>query len=58
MAHIKLFMDCLCLSTGRLAAHIHHGEMAPLADFKKQCHWCFQKQNCTLYHKVETRKTS
>lgn len=36
----------------RLAAYIANREMAPLADFKKQCHWCYQKHNCALYHRV------
>lgn len=45
-------VSSLLLPSCRLAAYIFHGEMAPLTDYKKQCHWCYAKHNCTLFHKV------
>ncbi|GAB4823940.1 hypothetical protein N2152v2_010986 [Parachlorella kessleri] len=45
-------LSSLMAVRNRLASFIRRGEMAPLADYKKQCHWCFQKETCALYHRA------
>lgn len=46
-------LACLLAVRNRLAAAVAHREMPPLAEEKRQCNWCFQRDNCALAFRAE-----